>query len=175
MISHQIFYFLLIIFIILLLHQQISFFINFWNFIQHLIKRFLSQIFLFQRIHSQSPVPVPPSTSPLFRKEVPASHHLFKVPTPWTSLSPFLKSLFPLPHFLFHPLLTIVTPILTQPPTALIRPIKLPWFKQISKGRFYQYNCRFLSKINFWYFISFYKKVILIYEIFSGSSLDNLV
>ena len=30
---------------------------------------------------------------------------LFNAPTPWPSFPPFLKSLFPLPSFLFHPLL----------------------------------------------------------------------
>ena len=49
---------------------------------------------------------------------------LFKVPTPWPSLpSPFLKSFFSLPSFLFHPLLRYsrqFPPTLTQPPTALI-------------------------------------------------------
>ena len=30
---------------------------------------------------------------------------LFKAPTPWPSLPPFLKSLFALPSFVFHPLL----------------------------------------------------------------------
>ena len=34
---------------------------------------------------------------------------LFKAPTPWPSLPPFLKFLFPLPSFLFHPLLRYFT------------------------------------------------------------------
>ena len=38
---------------------------------------------------------------------------------------------------------------LTQPPPALIWPTNLPWFKQTSKGWFYQFNSRFLLKINF--------------------------
>ena len=41
------------------------------------------------------------------------------------------------------------SPTLTQIPAALIRPTNLSWFKQISKGWIYQFNCRFLSKINF--------------------------
>ena len=43
----------------------------------------------------------------------------------------------------------IVSLTLTQPLPALIRPTNLPWFKQISKGRFYKFTCRFLLKINF--------------------------
>ena len=49
----------------------------------------------------------------------------------------FLKFLFPLPSFLFHPLLmhlNTVPPTLMQPPPALIQPTNLPWFKKISKG-----------------------------------------
>ena len=41
-----------------------------------------------------------------------------------------------------------VSPNLMQPHPALIRPTNLPWFQQISKGWFYQFNCCFLSKIN---------------------------
>ena len=60
--------------------------------------------------------------------------------------------------FVFPPLFSVppcfkvlltVSPTLTQPPTALIRPTNFPWFKQISKRRFYHFNCLFLSKINF--------------------------
>ena len=44
-----------------LLHQQISFFKNFQNFIQHYLrKRFLSQIFLFYQIHSNPTAPLHP-------------------------------------------------------------------------------------------------------------------
>ena len=46
--------------------------------------------------------------------------HLFKAPTPWPSL-----------------------------PSSCSNQTNLSWFKQISKGRIYQFNCRFLSKINF--------------------------
>ena len=60
--------------------------------------------------------------------------------------------------FIFLPLFSVpptfkvfqtVSPTLMQPPTALIQPTNLSWFKQISKGQFYQFNCCFLSKINF--------------------------
>ena len=60
--------------------------------------------------------------------------------------------------FVFPPLFSVpprfkvlltVSPNITQPPTALIRPTNFPWFKQISKRRFYHFNCLFLSKINF--------------------------
>ena len=36
-----------------------------------------------------------------------------------------------------------------QPPPSQIWPTNLPWFKQISKWWFYQFNCCFLSKISF--------------------------
>ena len=64
----------------------------------------------------------------------------------------FQNLCFPYPLFcsnLFSGILDSFPHPLTQPPPAVIRPSKLPWFKQISKGRFYQFNCRFLSKINF--------------------------
>ena len=84
------------------------------------------------------PKSVPAATPPLF----------FKVPNPWPSLPPsFLKSLFPFPSFLFHLLDSSPHPHAT--PYCPNRWTNLPWFKQISKGRFYQFNCRFLSKINF--------------------------
>ena len=60
------------------------------------------------------------------------------------------------PPFLRHPpLLSVpppfkvfktVSPTLTQCHTALIRPTNFLWFKQISKGRFYQSNCQFYQK-----------------------------
>ena len=64
---------------------------------------------------------------------------------------PFFKSLFPFPSFLFRSLLRYFrqSPILMPRPAALIQPINLSWFKQISKDRFYQFNRRFLSKTNF--------------------------
>ena len=86
----------------------------------------------------------------IVRKGVPAS--LFKAPTPWSNFSPFLKSLFSFPFFLFHSLLKYFRqiPPPLQPPSALIQPpTNYPWFKQISNGWFYPLNCRFLSKINF--------------------------
>ena len=101
----------------------------------------------------------------LFRKYNDACHKLSTqfVRVPASSFSrhptldpacplPFLKFFLPLPSFLFHPPFKVfltVPPTLTQFPPALIRPTNLPWFKQISKGRFYQFNCRFLSKSNF--------------------------
>ena len=45
-------------------------------------------------------------------------------------------------------------------------------FKQISKGRFYHFNCHFLSKVNFLFFLIPFKN-ILIYWIFSGSFLET--
>ena len=73
----------------------------------------------------------------------------------WLSLSPppLLKSLCPVPSFLFHSLfrysIKTVPPTLTQIPPALIWPTNLPWFEQISKVWIYQFNCCFLSKMNF--------------------------
>ena len=85
-------------------------------------------------------------------KGVPAPP-FFKACTPWPSLPlPLFKIFVPPLLFLFHPLLrhfrqfphpqtTHYCPNLTNP--------NIPWFKQISKGQFYQFNCRFLSKISF--------------------------
>ena len=58
-------------------------------------------------------------------------------------LSPLLYFA-PLPFKVF----SIVSPKPTQIPPALIWPNNLSWFKQISKGLIYQFNCHFLSKIN---------------------------
>ena len=69
----------------------------------------------------------------------------------------------PAPGFLRHPHLDPVCPLpfkicvpsplfcstLMQIPPALIQPTNISSFKQILKGRIYQLNCRFLSKINF--------------------------
>ena len=74
---------------------------------------------------------------------------LSKAPTPWPSLPPLFKI------FVFPPLLSVpppfkvfktVSPTLTQCHTALIRPTNFLWFKQMSKGRFYQSNCQFYQK-----------------------------
>ena len=81
--------------------------------------------------------------------------------TPWPSFTPLFKIFVPLPSFLFHPLLRYLrqfpSPSRNQPPTALIWPTYLTWFKQKSKGQFYQFNSRFLSKMNFLSFKSLYK------------------
>ena len=55
---------------------------------------------------------------------------------------PFLKSLFPLSSFLFHPLLRYFrqTPTLLQPPSCPTRTTNLPWFTQISKEWFYYFT-----------------------------------
>ena len=80
---------------------------------------------------------------------------LCKAPTLWPSLPPpFSKFLYPLPYFLFHLLWKYfrqfphphTNPSCTNPTN---QPTNLSWFKQISKGWIYQFNCRFLSKINF--------------------------
>ena len=97
---------------------------------------------------------------------------------------PFFKSLFPLPSFLFYPLLRYfrqspphlhATP---SYPNLIYQPSlhTMNGFKQISEGWFYQFNCRFLSKIKFWFFKSLLEiyQVISIYGKFPGSFLDNI-
>ena len=132
--------------------------------LQNVFKRIQHYICIF-KLYTQFvrgfPPPPPFSKQPLFD---PACPTLFKI-----FVSALLFSVAP-PFKVFQ----TVPPTLTQPLTALIRPTNLPWFKQISKERLYQFNCRFLSKINFRSFKSLYKQVILIYGLFSGSILDNL-
>ena len=82
------------------------------------------------------------------RKGVPASP-LFKAPIRWPRLlPPFLKSLFPLFSFLLHSLLRYFdsSPQPHANPSCPNRPTNPPWIKQISKGRFCQFNRYFLSK-----------------------------
>ena len=96
------------------------------------------------------------SLTPLFKTFV--STPLFSVPSPFQVFQTVPPS-----------------PTLTQPscPNRTNEPSRhiINRFKQISKGWFYQFNCRFLSKINFWYF-KFLSKVMLFYGIFSGSFID---
>ena len=121
-------------------------------------RRFLKLFWIFYSeialIH-QSPIkkqsPPPKKWLEIVRKGVPIP------PPPLTQVDPLLKSLFPLSVPPPFKVFWTVPPTLKQPPTAQIRPTNLSWFKQISKGRFYQFNCHFLSKINFQYFKSFYK------------------
>ena len=71
---------------------------------------------------------------------------------PLDQACPLLKSLCPLSSFLFHPVLRCFRqfpPPSWQNPPVLILPTNLSWFKQISKGQIYHFNCHFLSKINF--------------------------
>ena len=79
---------------------------------------------------------------------------LFKAPTPFLSLPPTHLFKF----FVFPPLFSVpppfkvfqtVPPTLTQIPPAVICSTNISWFKQIAKGQIYQFNCCFLSKINF--------------------------
>ena len=72
----------------------------------------------------------------------------FKAPTPWPSLPHPFKNLCVSSTVLFHPLLRYFRqfPTLKQISPALIWPTNPFWFKQISKGPIYQFNCRFLSK-----------------------------
>ena len=98
MISHQIFYFLLFIFV--------SFYISRYHFSQIFKNSFnIWQKFFFNGF-TQTPTPALPSIPPLFCKGVPAPYPLLKAPSLWTILPSFLKSLFPLPTFLFHLLLS---------------------------------------------------------------------
>ena len=84
--SHQIFYFLFIF---------ISFYISIYHFSQNFRtsfntcqKDFCHKVSFFNRV-TQTPTPAPPSCSPLVCKGIPVPHPLCKVPTSWTSLSPF--------------------------------------------------------------------------------------
>ena len=105
MISHQIFYFLLFI--------LISFYISRYHFSQifktsfNIWQKNFCHKFYFFNGFTQTPTPAPPSIPPLFCKGVPAPYPLFKVPSSlWPILPSFSKSLFPLPTFLLHPLLS---------------------------------------------------------------------
>ena len=72
--------------------------------------------------------------------------------TPWPSLLPYFKIFVSPPLFSVPPPFKVfqtVPPTFMQIPPPLIWPTNLSWFKQISKGQIYQFNCRFLSKINF--------------------------
>ena len=85
-------------------------------------------------------VPAPP---PLFLRHPPLDP---------ACLLPFLNFWFPLPSFLFHPLLRYFTkfsPPLRNPLLPQSNQPTFLWFKQISKGWFYQLNCHFLSKAKF--------------------------
>ena len=86
-------------------HKAIDWLIIYALFTQNLV---LSEEFLYKLI---------------FRKGVPPSLILRHPPLD-PACTPFLKSLFPFPSFLFHPLFKVfqtVPPTLTQSPTALIR------------------------------------------------------
>ena len=110
--------------------------------------------------------PAPPPPAPFFSR-----HPLLDPDCP-----PF-KILVSPPLFFVPPsfkLFQTVPPTLMQPPTSLIQQTNRPWFKQISKGQFYEFNCHLLSKINFLCFESLHKQVVLIYGMFSGPFLDNL-
>ena len=89
----------------------------------------------------------------IVRKGVPAPH--FKSHTPWPR-SPLFKIFVSLPLFSVpppikviksfpHPYATPSYPNPTNHPSLHI----INKFEQISKGWFYQFNCRFQSKINF--------------------------
>ena len=137
------------------------------------------------RLHMASNIPEYAWTFPKISQFITGFQHPFSDTHPLTQLVPFLKALLPLPFFLFHPILRYfrqfphphATPFFPNPthqPSLHI----INGFKQISKGWFCQFNCRFLSKINFWFFKSLYKYIIyqvnLIYGILSSSFLDNL-
>ena len=72
-------------------------------------------------------------------KEIPVRPlPLFKAPTSWSSMPPFLKYLFPLPSFLFHPLLRYFRQFLppSQLPSALIPPPTNLGLKKYQKSDF---------------------------------------
>ena len=83
----------------------------------------------------------------IVRMGVPAP--LFNAPNPWPSLPPsVLRSSFPPSSFLFHPLLRYFRQFRPPSRNPLLPQSDLPTFLG-SKGRFYQFNCRFLSKISY--------------------------
>ena len=98
------------------------------------------------------PPPTPPPTPPPPPPPPPPSPRLPPPPSPR-----FFKSLFPVPSFSvptpfqvisdssLHSQATPSSPNPTHQPSVHL----INEFKQISKGWFYQINCRFLSKINF--------------------------
>ena len=96
---------------------------------------------------------VKPKFQPIVRKGVPASPPSFlRHPSLDPARPPLFKIFVTPPFFSVSPsfkVFSTVPPTLTQLHPALIRPTNLPWFRQISKGWFYQFNCHFLSKINF--------------------------
>ena len=85
----------------------------------------------------------------IVRKGIPAP--LFKAPTPWPSLPPFLKLLFPLPYFMLHPLLRYFPQSPFPHPHANLLLLQsdqpTPFrFKQISKGYFTSSTVTFYQK-----------------------------
>ena len=77
-------------------------------------KDFCHKFSFFNRF-TQTTTPSPPSLPPSVRKGVPAPL-LFYGTHPLNQLAPFFKSLFPLPLFLFHPLLSYFTQL--APPSC---------------------------------------------------------
>ena len=133
MISHQIFYFLLF-FLAFKSKSGKNIFVTSFPFLTDSFK----------------PPPLVPHPPPLpqFVRGFQALP-LFEGPTLEPAF-PLLK-IFVSPPFFYVPpgfkLFQTVSPALTQPPTAL----NLPWFRQMSKGRYFQFNCHFLSKIMFYF------------------------
>ena len=94
----------------------------------------------------------------------PACRPLFKIFVP-----PPLFS-FPLPFKVFQ----TVPSTLTQLPHALTRPNDRLWFKQISKGEFYQFNCCFISKINFNLINPFTNRFMGYFQVHIQTTVNNL-
>ena len=90
----------------------------------------------------------------IVRNGVPAPP--FKVSTPWSSFSPFSKSLVPPPFKTVFQYFPHAIPSYSNP-TRQPSLHTINGFKQIWNWWFYQNNCRFLLKINFWFFKSLYK------------------
>ena len=82
------------------------------------------------------------STGLIVRKGVPAPPFLRCSPLDAVCHHPFLKSLFPLPSFLLHPLKVFqsVPPTLTQPPPALIQPTNLPYTQLTGLNKYQKGN-----------------------------------
>ena len=121
----------------------------------------------------------------IVRKGVPAPLFLRHPPLDPVCPTPlFLNLCFPSPLYCSTPFLRYFRQSPPQPhatssyPNLIHQPSlrTMNGFKQISDRWFYQFNCRFLSKIKFWFFKSLLEiyQVISIYGKFSGSFLDNI-
>ena len=100
-------------------------------------------------------------------KGVPALR--LKAPTPEPGC-PYFQIFVSLPFFMFHSILRYFREF---PPTSCYSLHLNPTNQSFLVQTNIQFNCRFLSKIDFQYFKPLFKQVILIYGIFSDSFLGT--